>query len=91
MRRGRGGNGNAGEEVLAAIRFYRTFSVYVSIPLIALGIFTFIFVLIGALYSGGFVRGETYAGIMIALAIIFFAILAVSAGLFFFARVVHVT
>lgn len=90
MRRGHGGNGNEGEDVLAAIRFYRTFSLYVSIPLIALVIFTFVFVLVGALYSGGFVRGETYAGIMSALAIIFFAILALSTGLFLFARLVHV-
>ena len=71
----------------AAIQFFQFQTWYVSLPAIALIVFAILFVLLGTLYGGGAIRGETYAGCAIALAIVFAVVLAASAGLYLFLRV----
>ena len=75
--------------MIAAFYTYTFRTWYVSIPIIALIAFAFAFVLLGAIYGGGGMRGETYAGCLIALAVVFAIILAATAGLYFFLRVTH--
>ncbi|HEY7117178.1 MAG TPA: hypothetical protein VH475_11350 [Tepidisphaeraceae bacterium] len=73
-------------EILAAFRFFHTRTIYVSLPLTALLVFVALFALAGAAYGAGVIRGATYAGIVIALAVIFVLILLGTAGSFFFVR-----
>ena len=74
---------------IAAIRFFQTRTIYVSLPLIALFVFLGVFVFVGALYGAGIVRGATYAGIMLALTIVFALVLIGTAGAYFFVRTVR--
>ncbi len=72
--------------MLAAIRFFQTQTIYVSLPLIALFVFAGVFVLAGTLYGAGMIRGATYAGIMVGLIVLFALVLIVTAGAMFFVR-----
>jgi hypothetical protein len=71
---------------IAAIRFFQTRTIYVSLPLIALLVFLGVFIFVGTLYGAGIIRGATYAGIMVALSVVFALVLIGTAGLYFFAR-----
>ena len=72
--------------IIAAIRFFQTRTIYVSLPLIALLVFLGVFIFVGALYGAGAIRGSTYAGVMVALTVLFVLVLIGSAGAYFFAR-----
>jgi hypothetical protein len=74
------------QPMLAAFHIIRSRTIYFPLPLIALLLFGLIFMSVGVLYATGAIRGTTYAGIMVALSVIFVLILLVTAGLYFFYR-----
>jgi hypothetical protein len=71
---------------LAAFYFFRTQTIYISLPLILLATCILVLVILGGLYAAGAITGETYAGATIAIVIVFVLLLLVAGGAYLFLR-----